>query len=109
MKYRVEITHTGFSSLRAIGEKKILREADGLIQSLMVNPSEKGETLSDPLERYRSASFWRNKYRLIYEIQEDKKIVYVHWAGKGVPGNPNDVYEAAKIILKPFLSQKNGD
>jgi len=109
VKYRVEATYTGFSSLRAIGEKKILHEADELVGSLAINPSKKGEVLSAPLERYRKASFWRNKYRLIYEVLEEKKLVYVHWAGKRMPGNPNDVYEAAKIILRPFLPTKIRD
>lgn len=107
-KYRVKVTRTGLSSLRAIQEKKILHEADDLIRSLEVDPSGKGESLGDPLERFRKASFWRNKFRLIYEVQEDGKLVLIHWAGKRIPGRPDDVYEVAKTILKPFLSQKNG-
>lgn len=92
-----------------IKDKKILHEADGLIQSLEIDPFGKGEALDNPLELFRKASFWRNKFRLIYEVQEEKKLVLVHWAGKRVPGRSDDVYEVAKTILKPFLTQKNGE
>lgn len=104
MTYRVEVTRTGFSSLRSIREKKILREADELIRSLAVDPHKKGDALSDPLDWCRKAPFWRNKYRLIYEVREGEGLVLVHWAGKRAAGSPNDIYEAAKTILKPFLS-----
>ena len=105
--YRIEISPSGYSSLKAISQKKILREIARVIDGLGKAPGSQGKELLGPFQGVRSIRACRSKYRILYKFDESERIVSILVVGARKPGKEEDVYEVAKRLLKTLLGKED--
>jgi mRNA-degrading endonuclease RelE of RelBE toxin-antitoxin system len=97
MPYELGFTELGQSSLRAV-EKNVRREIFREILSLADQPKA-GKSLIGPLLGLYSLRV-RNRYRVVYRIDEEAERVYVELVGERKPGREDDIYQAARRLLE---------
>lgn len=97
MLYEVGFTELGKCLLKAL-EKNVRREIFREILLLADQPTA-GKSLIGPLLGLYSLRV-RNRYRVVYRIDEEAKRVYVEFVGERKPGREDDVYQAARRLLE---------
>ena len=102
--YSVTLAPTAFNALAKVRDRKtrasIAKEIDGLAQ----DPSRKGKPLeAPPLEGLHAARVVRERYRILYEIDEEGRRVVVLFVGERRPGSQRDVYARAARLLAVLL------
>ncbi len=103
--YSIEIAPTGYESLEEITNKKILGEVSKVIDGLEMDPGSQGKELLEPFVDVRSLGASRNRYRVLYKVDESERLVSVLLVGKRRPGQDEDVYEVARRLLKNLLKK----
>ncbi len=78
MAYEVEITPEGLRHLRKLPEKVKVAVLETSFGSIAENPQRAGKPLRGELEGLFSAR--RGDFRVIYEIDEEARIVIIHRA-----------------------------
>lgn len=104
--YAIEIAPTGFASLRAIGDKKILRAIDQAIGGLASDPQEQGKALTAPLQEVRSLRAARDRYRILYRVDPRHKVVSILLVGARKAGKDEDVYAVARRLLRVLQGEE---
>lgn len=82
--------------------EKIRQRIDGLTQE----PEKKGKPLSADLAGFRSLRAVGQRYRIIYQVQEERVIVVVMAVGLRRQGSSRDIYQLAKKLLRPRLVEQ---
>lgn len=106
--YRIEISPTGYRSLKAIKGRKLLREIAKTIDGLNQSPDRKGKLLRAPLEGVYSLRAARDRFRVLYRVDPRRKLVSVLLVAARAPGAEEDVYALAKKLLATFLKKESG-
>jgi mRNA-degrading endonuclease RelE of RelBE toxin-antitoxin system len=101
-RYKIEIAPTGYRSLQAIQDKKIVREIARVIDGLERGPDEQGKALVAPLDGIRSVRGAQGRFRILYNVDARKRVVSVLLVGVRAPGRDADVYELARRLLETF-------
>ncbi len=101
--FHVEISPTGFDSLRRIRDRKVLGELGKAIDGLLKDPGTQGKALVHPLEGIRSLRAVRNRYRILFRVGERGRKVSVLLVGERNPGEGTDIYAAAQRLLKALM------
>ena len=104
--YRIRIAPTGFQSLKAIKDKKILHEIAASIDGLARNPSNQGKALVKPLDGIRSLPALRKRYRILFQVDEEGRTVTILLVGRRTAQEETDIYQAAKRLLKTLLGEE---
>jgi len=78
MVYEVEITPEGLRRLNQVSEKVRAAVLETILGTIAENPRRAGKPLRGELEGLYSAL--RGEFRIIYEIDEETKVVLVHRA-----------------------------
>jgi len=78
MVYEVEITPEGLRRLNQVSEKVRAAVLETIFGTIAENPRRAGKSLRGELEGLYSAL--RGEFRIIYEIDEEAKVVLVHRA-----------------------------
>ncbi|HLB61147.1 MAG TPA: type II toxin-antitoxin system RelE/ParE family toxin [Actinomycetota bacterium] len=78
MVYEVEITPEGLRRLNQVSEKVRAAVLETIFGTIAENPRRAGKPLRGELEGLYSAL--RGEFRIIYEIDEETKVVLVHRA-----------------------------
>jgi len=78
MVYEVEITPEGLRRLNQVSEKVRAAVLETIFGTIAENPRRAGKPLRGELEGLYSAL--RGEFRIIYEIDEEAKVVLVHRA-----------------------------
>jgi len=78
MVYEVEITPEGLRRLNQVSEKVRAAVLETILGTIAENPRRAGKPLRGELEGLYSAL--RGEFRIIYEIDEEAKVVLVHRA-----------------------------
>ena len=104
--YRIEIAPSGYASLEAISQNKLLREIAKIIDGLGKAPGSQGKELLEPFLGVRSIQACRSKYRILYKIDDVKRVVSILFVGARKAGKEEDVYEVAKRLLKTLLGEE---
>jgi mRNA interferase RelE/StbE len=76
--YEVEITPEGLRHLNRLPEKVRAAVLESIFGSIAENPRKAGKSLKGELEGLFSAR--RGEFRVIYEIDEESRVVLVHRA-----------------------------
>ncbi|MBA2288302.1 MAG: type II toxin-antitoxin system RelE/ParE family toxin [Ktedonobacteraceae bacterium] len=100
MKWKLIITPTAKKHLKAITDQRIQKIIEACISGLVEGPEQQGKLLAGDLAGYRSMRVYRQRYRIIYEVDADQMIVYIHVVGIRKEGDRTDVYALAKRILR---------
>ena len=78
MSYEVEITPEGLRHLNRLPNKVRAAVVETILGSIAENPRRAGKALRGELEGLYSAR--RGEFRVIYEIDEGRRVVLVHRA-----------------------------
>ena len=105
-RYRIEVSPTGLQSLKAIKERKILRELAKTIDNLTQSPDRNGKLLRAPLDGVCSLRAARDRFRVLYRVDPRQKLVSVLLVAARAPGTEEDVYALAKRLLAAFLKKE---
>ena len=101
--WRIEIAPTGYRSLEEISNKKVLRDIVQVIDRLEEDPEHQGKALVHPLEGLRSVRAARDRYRVLYRVDSDRRLVSVLLVALRKAGREDDVYALAQKLLKNLL------
>ena len=78
MAYQVEITPEGLRHLNRLPKKVRAAVIEATFGTIAENPHRAGKALRGDLEGLRSAR--RGDFRIVYEIDEDARVILVHRA-----------------------------
>ena len=97
--WRVELAPTGYRSIEEICDKRVRREIARTIDGLDQNPERQGKALVQPLEGLRSVRTARDRYRVVYRLGTDSRVVSVLLVARRKAGRDDDVYVLARRLL----------
>lgn len=103
MDWNIVISPTAQKQLAHISDRRISRSIENTIDSLDTEPARKGKALIGELAGYRSIRSVGQRYRVIFKLHYDQRIVYVASVGIRKDGDKNDVYALAKKLIKAGL------
>ncbi len=104
-EYQVSLTKQAsklFKKLKDRREKEILLTR---LEKLKYNPAQQGKALVKELSGYRSIRAVGQRYRIVYQIQEERVLVLVIAIGRRKEGDKNDIYTVTKKILETLELQ----
>ena len=99
-RYRIELAPTALAALRKTKNRKIRNELVATIERLSVDPTVQGKELIDPLEGLRSVRVARERYRILYRVDDRRRLVTVLLVGPRKPGSSRDIYAVAQKLLR---------
>lgn len=100
MKWDVVIMPPAKKHLRAILDRRVQQSINDCIGQLSEEPEKQDKLLSGTLAGYRSIRAFRQRYRIVYEVDTDQKKVLIYIVGIRKEGDRMDVYALAKRILR---------
>ncbi|MGL6339884.1 MAG: type II toxin-antitoxin system RelE family toxin [Waterburya sp.] len=98
-EYKVILTKQAqqlFKKIKDRKEQKILLKK---LEKLKHNPNIQGKALVKELSGYRSIRAVGQRYRIVYQVLEEKVLVIVIGIGRRKEGDKNDIYSVTKKIL----------
>ena len=98
MTYEVRITDACLSQVEKIPDKNVQKKIIDRIEGLQRDPEKQGKMLVQKLAGFRSVHV-AGRYRIIYEVDKDLRIVWALAAGIRKEGNKKDIYKIAKKLL----------
>jgi mRNA interferase RelE/StbE len=100
MEWQIIVLPTAKKHLKAISDQRIQKSIIDCIENLKDEPEKQGKPLSGSLAGYRSIRAFRQRYRIVYEVDVDQSKVLIHVVGIRKDGDRMDVYALAKRILR---------
>lgn len=105
--YRIKLTEVAVQMLRGI-EATARNQIITKIDQLKDEPKLLGKALVGPLKDFRSVGAAGQRYRIVYQIQEEMIIVVVVAIGIRKSGDKKDIYELMKKMVKTGIIKKDG-
>jgi mRNA interferase RelE/StbE len=102
-RWRVELTAPARQQFAAIRDRRIQRSISASIDRLTHDPEQQGKPLIAELAGFRSIRVVEQRWRIIYQVNVDRVIVYVVTLGIRKEGDKKDVYELARKLLRARL------
>ena len=99
MSYRIALTETAVSALESI-KNPITRERIVEKIDLLAEHPALGKPLRGPLSGYRSVRAARNRYRIIYRVEEKKEVVLVVAVGIRKGKDRDDIYRELRRFIR---------
>jgi len=101
--FAIEIAPTGYQSLKAVRDKKSQGEIANTIDGFARSPEAQGKTLAGPLEGVRSARAAGDRYRILYRVDAQNKLVSLLLVARRKAGAEDDIYALARKLLKTLM------
>lgn len=94
--YAVKFTDAGLADVKALPKnaKNFLKRE--IERKLMRDPSAHSKELDEPLKGWRS--FSGKKYRVVFRIYQDLKIIAVAGIGERLPQSRSDIYRKLQAL-----------
>lgn len=86
--------------LMAISDRRVRQNIFEKVRVLENKPEKQGKPLIGELRGFRSLRAAGQRYRIIYQIEKEKFIVWVVALGIRKEGSKRDIYTLAKKLLK---------
>ena len=99
MEYKILLTPTAREMLAGIdpGPRGAIARR---IDELMIEPSQRGRPLGGTLKGYRSLRAAGQRYRIIYQVEDQIVTVLVVAIGIRREGDKRDIYELTQRLLR---------
>ncbi len=98
--YRVVLTLEAEKMWASIADRRIQGKLRDKMRELGHDPEIQGKPLLDDLAGYRSLRAVGQRYRIIYRVDRNERVVQVVAVGLRKAGNHSDVYALAKKLLR---------
>ncbi|NWG04640.1 MAG: type II toxin-antitoxin system RelE/ParE family toxin [Syntrophaceae bacterium] len=86
--------------LITISDRHVREKIFEKVKSLEEEPEKQGKALTGELMGYRSLRAVGQRYRILYQIEREKLIVWIVALGIRREGSKRDIYTLAKKLLK---------
>jgi len=86
--------------LGEISDRRVREKIRDRIDDLEEEPEKQGKPLTGDLTGYRSLRAVGQRYRIIYQVERNKVLVFVIALGIRKEGSKADIYELAKKLLR---------
>lgn len=103
MGWEIIITPLAMKQLAAISDKRIQDGIEKIIDGLEVDPDRKGKALVGDLMGLRSIRAFRQRYRIIYKLNIERKRVVIIALGIRKEGDKADIYALTKRLVRAGL------
>ena len=100
MTYQIEFTLQARKMLNDISDRRVREKIRERIDGLTQEPEKQGKPLFANLAGFRSLRAVGQRYRIIYQVQEERVIVFVMAVGLRKEGSGRDIYQLAKKLLR---------
>jgi mRNA interferase RelE/StbE len=97
--YQIELTPLALGMLADIKDFRHLKLIEKRIEKLKIDPEKQGKSLTNPLISYRSIRAVGQRYRIIYQVQQDKILVLIVGVGLRKEGSRQDIYAILERLL----------
>jgi len=104
MSYKVVLSEPAADQIRSVRDKRIQGTLLEKIRGLADSPDKQGKALVGALKSYRSVRVVGQRYRIIYQIEDDSVLVIVVALGLRKQGDKRDIYKLAQKIVKIGLA-----
>ncbi len=86
--------------LAEVSDRRVREKIRDRIDDLAAEPEKQGKPLTGELSGYRSLRAVGQRYRIIYQVEKNKVLVFVIALGIRKKGSKADIYELAKKLLR---------
>jgi mRNA interferase RelE/StbE len=100
MTYRIEITHPAFEALQAITDRRTRGAIGRRIDGLAEEPQIQGKALRGWLSGFFSVRAAGQRYRIVYRVFDDRRLVRVYLVGIRKEGSRHDIYALAERLVQ---------
>src|SRR5262249_14602661 len=101
--YAVRWTETALEQLESIQDARVRRLVFHRAGDLDRDPEKQGKPLLGDFAGFRSIRAVGQRYRIIYQVQDQEVAVAVVTVGRRKDGDKRDVYALARKLLKQGL------
>lgn len=106
-EYRISLTKRASKLFKKIKDRREQEILLARLEKLKFSPEQQGKALVKELTGNRSIRAVGQRYRIIYQIKEEKVLVLVIAIGRRKEGDKQDIYTVTKKILETFKSQND--
>lgn len=103
MAYRIQITPTTLKALEAISDRRERAAIVRRIDALAEEPGLQGKALRGELAGLLSVRAAGQRYRVVYQTDEEQLRVLVYLVGVRKEGSHHDVYALAQRLIRRGL------
>lgn len=103
MTYQIEFTLHARKMLNDISDRRVREKIRERIDGLTQEPEKQGKPLFADLAGFRSLRAVGQRYRIIYQVKEERVIVVVLAVGLRRQGSRSDIYQLAKKLIRVGL------
>lgn len=103
MEWEVIITPLAEKQLAAISDKRVQQGIERGLETLEVDPENRGEALVQELAGFRALRAVGQRYRIIYRLDVSQRRVIIAALGIRKDGDKSDIYALAKKLVKAGL------
>ena len=100
MAWEVSFTEAALESLKGVSDRRIQRLIVSRAQQLAEDPYVLGIPLRDELRGLRSTRAAGQRYRIIFRIDEERRLVIVVAVGIRREGHRHDIYALAQRLIR---------
>ncbi len=97
--YTVQWTETAIEYAKAAADRKTLALLHAKANGLATEPEQQGKALVGELMGLRSVRAGGQRYRILYHVKRDTRLVTVVLAGRRKAGDKSDVYTLARKLI----------
>ena len=109
VEYQVILTAQAGQLFAEIKDRREQQLLLARLEKLKHEPEKQGKALSEELTGYRSIRAVGQRYRIIYQIVEDKVLVVVVGIGRRKEGDKRDVYTVTMRLLVDMMLESESD
>jgi len=106
-EYQVVLTKQAAKLFNKIKDRREQKLLLAKLEKLKYNPEQQGKALVKDLSGYRSVRAAGQRYRIVYQIQEELVLVTVIGIGRRKEGDKKDVYSVTKKIVENLESSND--
>lgn len=103
MEWEVIVTPLAQKQLAAISDKRVQESIERSLETLEVDPENRGKALVHELAGFRALRAVGQRYRIIYRLDASQRRVIIAALGIRKDGDKSDIYALAKKLVKAGL------
>jgi len=101
IEYEIQLTLLALEMLEAVKDRREQEKLRDRIDQLKVEPQKQGKALVDNLSGFRSIRAVGQRYRIVYQVEQDRVLVVVVGLGRRKDGDKKDIYTILEKLLDP--------
>ncbi|MBI2855055.1 MAG: type II toxin-antitoxin system RelE/ParE family toxin [Chloroflexi bacterium] len=103
MAYQIRITPTALEALEAIANRRTRSTIVRRIDALAEEPGKLGKPLRGWLAGFMSIRAVGQRYRVVYRVEAEERLVLVYLVGIRREGDKKDIYSLAQRLVQRGL------